>query len=105
MVSRTDTTISFAWESVECRHRNGEIIGYSVTYYIEEQSDRSMNVMVSNLMFTASALLFNKKYVFNVRAVNVVHGFGPPADINLTTAELQGEQNLFALQNIMLQQS
>ena len=63
-----------------------------MTYYIEEQSDRSMNVMVSNLMFTASALLFNKKYVFKVRAVNVGNEFGPPADINLTTAALQGEQ-------------
>ena len=80
-------------------------MGYSVTYYPEAQSNRSMNVMVSNLMFIASALLFNETYVFQVRAVNVANEFGPPADINLTTAALQGEQNIFALQNIMLQQS
>ena len=86
-----DTTIVIQWEPVECRHRNGEIIGYNVTYYSAMEMLKSKVTNISDISFTARGLLFSTTYVFEVQAINS-YGSGPPATTTLQTLALQGKQ-------------
>ena len=87
-----DRTITIQWEPVECSHRNGEIIGYNVTYYLagEMQKSRSMVSYDLDSIFSAMRLIFDMEYVFEVQAVDS-YGTGPPASITVWTLDLQGK--------------
>ena len=86
-----DREITIQWESVECSQRNGEIIGYNVTYYPagENSMPNSMVTQASDSTFFAMDLVFNTTYVFEVQAINS-YGTGPPANANVRTSILQG---------------
>ena len=84
-----DRTITIQWETVDCGHRNGEITGYSVTYYPAGQMLKTTMTNISNNIFTARGLIFDTKYVFEVQAINS-YGFGPPASKTLQTSVVQG---------------
>ena len=86
-----DREITIQWEPVECSQRNGEIIGYNVTYYPvgETSMPKSVVIHASDSTFTAMELIFNTTYVFEVQAVNS-YGIGPSAIANVRTSALQG---------------
>ena len=88
-----DRTITIQWESVNCSQRNGEIIGYNMAYHPagENVMPRSISVVIhaSDSTFSATDLVFNTTYVFEVQAIND-YGTGPPANINVLTSALQG---------------
>ena len=86
-----DTTIAIEWEPVECRHRNGEITGYTVTYYHErEMNQMTLMLPESEHTFTATGLLFNTMYTFEVAALSQQYGAGPSATAMATTLPVQG---------------
>lgn len=83
--------IVIQWEPVECSHRNGDILGYTVTYYPAGEMMKSMVTYTSYSTFTAMGLVFNTIYVFEVQAINS-YGSGPPASATLQTSlTLQGK--------------
>ena len=86
-----DRQITIQWEPVECSQRNGEIIGYNVTYYPGgENSMPKFVAHASDGTFTATGLVFETTYVFEVQAINS-YGTGPPAiSPNVQTSALQG---------------
>lgn len=89
-----DTIIGIEWEPVECRHRNGEVIGYNVTYYpslrTELQISTEQFVPEPGHIFTATGLLFDEEYTFDVQAIGQQYGAGPSATTELRTSPLQG---------------
>ena len=89
--SETDRAITIKWNSVDCRHRNGEIVGYNVTYYLMSDMQRSQTVTVFDHSFTAVGLLFNENYSFEVQAISQRYGVGPAASISVSTSPLQGK--------------
>ena len=84
-----DTTIVFEWEPVECRHRNGEITGYTVTYYHGAERT-TLTLPESEHTFTATGLIFNTTYTFEVEALSQQYGAGPSATAMATTLPVQG---------------
>ena len=93
--SINDRIIIIQWEPVECSHRNGEIIGYTVTYYPAGEMLKSIVTYTSDSTFTAMGLVFNTTYMFEVRAINS-YGSGPPASATLQTSlTLQGKYIIF----------
>ena len=88
-----DRTITIQWEPVECSQRNGEITDYNVTYHPagENVMPKLISVVIhaSDSTFSATDLVFNTMYVFEVQAINN-YGTGPPANINVLTSALQG---------------
>ena len=91
VVNDREITILNQWESVECSQRNGEIIGYNVTYYPggEKSMPKFVVIHASDSTFTATDLVFYTVYVFEVQAINS-YGTGPPANANVRTSTLQG---------------
>jgi hypothetical protein len=89
IISIDDTTIAIEWEPVECRHWNGEITGYKVTYY---HGAEMMTQMLPELdhTFTATGLLFSTMYTFEVVALSRQHEAGPSANATKNTSGLQG---------------
>ena len=86
-----DTTIAIEWEPVECRHRNGEINGYNVTYYHgTEMNQMTLMLPESVHIFTATGLLFNTTYTFEVAALSQHYGAGPSATAMATTLPVRG---------------
>lgn len=88
-----DTTIVIEWEPVDCRHRNGEITGYNVTYYPRTEIYSSVTLFVSepDHIFIATGLLFEKEYIFEVQAIGQHYGSGSSAIIAQNTRPIQGE--------------
>ena len=87
-----DRKIIIQWEPVECSQRNGKIIGYNVTYYPAGKNStmpKSVVIYASHSTFSATNLVFNTTYVFEVQAINS-YGTGPPANTTLQTLALQG---------------
>ena len=66
-------------------------MGYNVTYGPASEIERSMTVVVSDYLFTAVGLLFDTRYIFEVRALSREYGYGPPACITVSTSSLQGK--------------
>ena len=86
-----DTTIVIEWKPVECRHRNGEITGYNVTYYHgTEMNKMTLMLPESEHTFTATGLIFNTMYTFEVVALSQQYGAGPSATAMVTTLPVQG---------------
>ena len=88
-----ERTITIQWEPVECSQRNGEITDYNVTYHPagENVMPRLISVVIhaSDSTFSATDLVFNTIYVFEVQAINT-YGTGPPANAIVRTSTLQG---------------
>ena len=90
-INFTDTTITIEWEPVECRHRNGEITGYNVTYYHGTEMNRiTLMLPESEHTFTATGLLFTTVYTFKVTALSQQYGAGPSATAMATTLPVRG---------------
>lgn len=85
-----DTTITIQWEPVKCRHHNGEITGYSVTYYHGTEMTSTRILPELDRTFTATGLIFNEMYTFEVLALSRQYGSGPSTNITLMTSPLQG---------------
>ena len=69
IVGTSSTTISIAWDAVNCTERNSNITGYEVRYGPVDGT--SPNVSVSgadNLTYTASGLMVSTNYSFEVAA-------------------------------------
>ena len=67
------TSITVLWEPVDCRHRNGEITGYSVRYGEEGSSERDRTVKIvsgdySGGIITISGLTKETAYTVEVAA-------------------------------------
>ena len=86
-----DREITIQWEPVECSQRNGEIIGYNVIYHPagDNSMPKSVVIHASDSTFTATGLVFDTVYAFEVQAINS-YGIGPPANANVQTSTLQG---------------
>ena len=86
-----DREIIIQWEPVECNQRNGEIIGYNVIYHPagDNSMPKSVVIHAADGTFSATGLIFNTMYVFEVQAINS-YGAGPPANANVRTSALQG---------------
>jgi hypothetical protein len=100
IISIDDTTIAIEWEPVECRHWNGEITGYKVTYYHGAEMMTQM-LPESDHAFTATGLLFSKMYTFEVVALSWQYGAGPPATVMETTSALQGNYTVAIIKTIL----
>ena len=72
MVSSTSITVQ--WGPVECRHRNGEITGYSVQYERVGSGNRQTMSLVGDTTTetTISGLESSSNYSIQVAAVNRV---------------------------------
>ena len=94
-----DTSIVIQWEPVECAHRNGEITGYNVTYYPRTEMHNSMTLIVpeSDRMFTATGLLFENEYIFEVQAFSRLYGSGSSANIAQSTQSIKGELYIISI--------
>ena len=89
-----DGAITIHWEPIECRHRNGEIVGYKVIYYPSSDMSMSESVEVTETShtFSATGLMCNTEYVFQVQAISRDNGTGPPTSITINTLLLEGQQ-------------
>ena len=91
-----DRTIIIQWEPVECSHRNGKIVGYTVIYYPAGEMPKSMVTNVSDSSFIAMGLVFETEYIFEIQAINN-YGTGPSANTAHRTSALQGKYTLYLL--------
>ena len=65
----SSTTITVAWDAVNCTERNSNITGYEVRY--GPVNGPSLNALISgadNLTYTASGLMVSTNYSFEVAA-------------------------------------
>ena len=77
IVGTSSTTISIAWDAVNCTERNSNITGYEVRY--GPVNGTSLNVSISgadNRTYTASGLMNSTSYSFKVAAESS-SGIGP----------------------------
>ena len=89
----TSGAVIIDWEPIECRHRNGEIVGYKVIYYPSSHiMQMSESTNVTDLTFSATGLMCNTEYVFQVQAISRDNGTGPPTSITINTLLLEGQQ-------------
>ena len=85
----TPSTITLQWGSVDCRHQNGEIEGYSVRYG-EEGSEREETVRIPKATVTLSGLKSSTRHTVSVAAINSI-GVGPYTN---TVAMTSGKQTV-----------
>ena len=97
--SNSSTSIAIAWERVVCDQRNGEIDGYNVTYYPEDDDDTDevvttvYGVTESDRTFLASGLQSLTNYTFEVQAFNK-GGYGPAANATFQTSVSEGTSSM-----------
>ena len=86
MVSSTSVTLQ--WGPVECRHRNGEITGYSVQYEMVGSGNRQTVSVVGDTATetTISGLESSSNYSIRVAAVNRV-GTGVHSNLFVETLD------------------
>ncbi|KAG7208959.1 hypothetical protein KM043_015128 [Ampulex compressa] len=85
----TMTSLRVSWESPKLR--NGEIVGYIVTYETAEQNDRfskQVKQKVTETSLLVQPLEEEITYTFMVRAQTI--DFGPPISGNVTTGPQEG---------------
>ncbi|XP_076627146.1 sidekick cell adhesion molecule isoform X4 [Colletes latitarsis] len=85
----TMTSLRVSWEAPKLR--NGEIVGYIVTYETAEQNDRfskQVKQKVSETSLLIQPLEEEETYTFMVRAQTI--DFGPPISGNVTTGPQEG---------------
>ncbi|KZC09696.1 Protein sidekick [Dufourea novaeangliae] len=85
----TMTSLRVSWEAP--KSRNGEIIGYIVTYETAEQNDRfskQVKQKVTETSLLIQPLEEEETYTFMVRAQTI--DFGPPISGNVTTGPQEG---------------
>ncbi|XP_076674857.1 sidekick cell adhesion molecule isoform X2 [Andrena cerasifolii] len=85
----TMTSLRVSWEAP--KSRNGEIIGYIVTYETAEQNDRfskQVKQKVNETSLLIQPLEEEETYTFMVRAQTI--DFGPPISGNVTTGPQEG---------------
>ena len=87
-------SITITWNCVACDQRNGEIDGYSVTYYPEDEDTDEITTIVygvteSNRTFLANGLQPLTNYTFEVQAFNGI-GYGPEATATFQTLISEG---------------
>ena len=90
------TSIAIKWDRVACEQRNGEIDGYDVTYYPEDDSSNKTTATIygvteSNRIFLANGLQPLTNYIFKVLAFNGA-GHGPAANATFQTSVAKGIQ-------------
>ena len=79
IVDTSPTTLGLQWTPLDCRHANGEITGYSVSYG-EEGSERRKTLTVHGATKASLSLLRSSAlYVVSVAAINSA-GVGPYSD-------------------------
>ena len=67
----TSSTIIIQWGRVNCKHHNGLIIGYSVSYGVQGNINTTMNISGGSVNNTIiSNLLVSTAYEIEVAAVN-----------------------------------
>ena len=77
IVGTSSTTITVAWDAVNCTERNSNITGYEVRY--GPVNGASLNASISeadNLTYTATGLMVSTSYSFEVAAESS-SGTGP----------------------------
>ncbi|XP_076160330.1 sidekick cell adhesion molecule isoform X1 [Ptiloglossa arizonensis] len=85
----TMTSLRVSWEAPKLR--NGEIVGYIVTYETAEQNDRfskQVKQKVTETSLLIQPLEEEETYTFMVRAQTI--DFGPPISGNVTTGPQEG---------------
>ncbi|XP_076288638.1 sidekick cell adhesion molecule isoform X2 [Lasioglossum baleicum] len=85
----TMTSLRVSWEAP--KSRNGEIVGYIVTYETAEQNDRfskQVKQKVTETSLLIQPLEEEETYTFMVRAQTI--DFGPPISGNVTTGPQEG---------------
>ncbi|CAL7947530.1 unnamed protein product [Xylocopa violacea] len=85
----TMTSLRVSWEAPKLR--NGEIIGYIVTYETAEQNDRfskQVKQKVTETSLLIQPLEEEETYTFMIRAQTI--DFGPPISGNVTTGPQEG---------------
>ena len=88
------TSIHIEWGPVNCLEQNGNIIGYKIHYQPLEYPQLQLSVTATTdeirKLFTATHLIPQTDYNFNVSALNV-NGMGPNGTVVLTTEAVEGE--------------
>ena len=91
------TSIVIQWERVACEQRNGEIEGYNVTYYPQNNDDASekinatvFGITESNRTYLASGLQPRTNYTFEVKAFNSGK-LGPATRTTIQTSVSNGK--------------
>ena len=73
LIFATSYSITLQWETVPCKHRNGDITGYSVKYWergiVNNKSETVMNITGASVT-EATISNFSTNYSIQVAAVN-----------------------------------
>ena len=95
------TSIHFLWDRVNCTGRNGEIIGYNISYYPSTYSsykkfDNISGISTMERQYVATQLTPLTNYTFMVTAVSSYNdrSFSLPASVTYQTNRMSGKSSI-----------
>ena len=95
------TSIHILWGPVNCTERNGEIVGYNISYYPSghssyKKSDNILGTLVMDRQYVAPRLTPFTNYTFMVTAVSSFNGssFSLPANVTHQTNRTSSKSSI-----------
>ena len=83
-VNSSSTSLSISWKPPPESDRNGNILGYNITYFTINDSDLMTNITTSDTMTNITGLLVYTEYNVSVAAYTSV-GSGPFDTVTVRT--------------------